>query len=77
MAVAAQKGINPIEAYENSFKTLVEAKRAEESRKNPIVTPSNKIGFDQDKVQSLGAKVVKGDSIDDKEALVAEALSLN
>lgn len=77
MAVAVQKGIHPLEAYENSFKTLVEAKRAEESRKNPIVTPSNKIGFDQKKVQNLGARVVKADRLDDKEALVAETLGLN
>jgi hypothetical protein len=77
IAVAKQKGIHPIEAYEGSFKALVEAKRAEESRNNPVVTPSNKIGFDQKKVQSLGAKVIKGDSIDDKEALVAETLGLN
>ena len=77
MAVAKQKGIHPIEAYEDSFKTLVEAKRSEESRKNPVVTPSNKIGFDEKKVQGLGARVVKEDRLDDKEALVAETLGLN
>ena len=75
--VAKQKGISQLEAFEKSpFKPLVEAKAKEESRKSPVVTSSNRIGFDQKKVQDLGAKVLKTGNEDDKIALV-KALGLH
>jgi hypothetical protein len=75
--VAKQKGISQLEAFEKSpFKPLVEAKAKEESKKSPVVTSSNRIGFDQKKVQDLGAKVLKSGNEDDKIALVT-ALGLH
>lgn len=75
--VAKQKGISQLEAFEKSpFRPLVEAKAKEESKKSPVVTSSNRIGFDQKKVQDLGAKILKGGNEDDKIALVT-ALGLH
>lgn len=75
--VAKQKGISQLDAFEKSpFKPLVESKAKEESKKSPVVTSSNRIGFDQKKVQDLGAKVLKTGNEDDKIALV-KALGLN
>lgn len=75
--VAKQKGISQIEAFEKSpLKSLAEAKAKEESKKSPVVTSSNRIGFDQKKVQDLGAKILKSGKEEDKIALV-KALGLH
>lgn len=69
--VAKQKGISQIEAFEKSpLKSLAEAKAKEESKKSPVVTSSNRIGFDQKKVQDLGAKILKSNKEEDRIALV-------
>jgi hypothetical protein len=75
-ALAKQRGISYVEAYEKTFKDLVDAKKTEESRKTPVVKPSNTVGFDQKKAQKLASKVLQGNSVDDKEKLVAEVLGL-
>jgi len=75
--VAKQKGISQLEAFEKSpLKSLAEAKAKEESKKSPVVTSSNRIGFDQKKVQDLGAKILKSGKEEDKIALV-KALGLH
>lgn len=73
--IAKAKGISDVEAFESSpLKTLAEAKAKEESRKSPVVTSSNRIGYDKQRVQDLGAKVLKSGSEEDKIALVKEYL---
>jgi len=73
--VARQKGVSQLEAFEKSpLKALAEAKAKEESRKSPVVTSSNRVGFDQKKVQDLGAKVLKSGREEDKIALVKAML---
>jgi hypothetical protein len=69
--IAKQKGVSQIEAFEASpLKPLAEAKAKEESKKSPVVTSSNRVGFDQKRVQDLGARVLKNGNEDDKIALV-------
>lgn len=75
--IAAKQGVSQLEAFEKSpLKTLAESKAKEESKKSPVVTSSNRIGFDQKKVQDLGAKILKSNKEEDKIALV-KALGLN
>ena len=69
--IARNKGISQIEAFEKSpLKSLAENKAKEESKKSPVVTSSNRIGFDSKKVQDLGVKVLKNNKEEDKIALV-------
>lgn len=77
LALSRQLKVPQIAAYEKSFQSLVEAKKEEESRKSPVVTPSNKIGFDQNKVHKLAAQVLKSNKPEARQALVAEVLGLD
>lgn len=75
--IAKQKGISQMEAYEASpLKQLVETKAKEESRKSPVVTSSNRVGMDSNKIKELGARALKTNSESDKIALV-KALGLS
>ena len=69
--IARQKGITDLEAFEASpFKTLLETKAKEESAKSPVVTSSNRIGVDRNKIADKASKVLKSDSDEDKLDLV-------
>lgn len=75
--IAKQKGVSYVEAFENSpFKTILEQKAKEESKKSPVVTPSNRMGFDTKKVEDLGRNVLTTDSFKSKQDLVKEVLGL-
>lgn len=76
--IAKQKGVSQLEAFEQSpFKSLLEKEAQEESQRNPTVTPSNRVGFDQKKVQELGSRVMSPRSTEeDKIALVREVLGI-
>jgi hypothetical protein len=76
--IAKEKGISQLEAFEQSpLKALSETKSKEDSQKSPVVTPSNKINFDQKKVQELGARVLSQKATDaDRQALVQEVLGI-
>jgi len=59
--IAKAKGVSYIEAFESSpLKNLIELKAKEESAKNPIVTPSNRVTADYKKVQELAGKAKSG-----------------
>ena len=76
--IAKAKKMTWIEAFEKSpFKQLAETKAQEDSKKSPVVTPSNRMGFDTQKVQRLGKKLLsyRGNESDAQE-LVSEVLNL-
>lgn len=71
--LARQKGITEMEAFENSpFKSLLEARQKEEAGKSPVVTSSNRIGFDQKNIAEKAAKVVSRGTEEDKMDLVKQ-----
>jgi hypothetical protein len=76
--IAKSKGVSYIEAFETSpLKNLVELKEKDETTKNPIVTPSNRIKVDTKKVEELGKRVLSNKATsEDKESLVSEILGL-
>jgi hypothetical protein len=71
--IAKNKGISQLDAFEkSSLKPLAEQKANEESKKSPVVTSSNRIGYDKQKVQDLAARVAKNGDERDKINLVKE-----
>lgn len=59
--IAKSKGISYVEAFENSpLKELVELKTKEESKRSPVVTPSNRTTVDHKRLEDLGTKVLTG-----------------
>lgn len=71
--IANRKGVTQLEAFEQSpLKPLLEQKVKDESAKSPVVTPSSRIGFDRNRVQELGSKVLQTNNESDKVALVNE-----
>lgn len=77
--IAKAKKISWLQAYEQSpIKELAAIKAREDSTKNPIVTPSNRKGFDTKKVEALGKKLLshRGNA-DDAVSLVTELLGLD
>lgn len=59
--IAKEKGISYVKAFEeSSLKQLVELKSKEESKRSPVVTPSNRTNVDYKNLEQLGLKVMTG-----------------
>jgi hypothetical protein len=76
--IAKAKGVSYVEAFEKSqYKDLLANKAEQDSKKSPVVTPSNRTSFDTKKMQELSKKLMSFRGNDnDKQKLVEEYLGL-
>lgn len=76
--LAKAKNLPYATAFEqSSFKELAQVKAQEDSKKSPIVTPSNRKGFDTNKVERLGKKMMSLRGTQDDSLSLIQELGLH